>query len=198
MVSSDGVGGLSYRRIMAPPHDPPHRPPASLTAPAVVLLLAAGVPTALLLLDAGRSLQVDAAAEALRHQMDPTSSATSFGQRWGAAVSGIAAAPALVAATVALLVLTALVLAAPALRHRAVPTPVRVAGGVVAVVLAVVGALTAVVTVTDLWTDPFPGYSDGGFSLSAAVQQAPVLGPLVFTTLVAATAATVLARPARS
>ncbi|MFD0483846.1 hypothetical protein ACFQ46_14680 [Kineococcus sp. GCM10028916] len=35
---------------MAPPHDPPHRPPASVTAPAVVLLLAAGVPLALLVL----------------------------------------------------------------------------------------------------------------------------------------------------
>ena len=164
-----------------------------MTAPAVVLLLAAGVPLALLLLDAGRSLHADAASEVLR-QIDSTAPATSLADRWGAAVSGIAAAPALVGATVALLVLTALVLTAPALGRRDVPAPVRLTACVVAVVLALVAALTAVVTVTDLWTDPFPGYSDGGFSLSAAVQQAPVLGPLVFVTLVAAVAAGVLAR----
>ena len=169
-----------------------------MTAPALVLLLAAAVPPVLLLVDAGRSLRSDAAGEALRFEVDPTAPATSFGDRWGAVVSGIAVAPALVAATTALLVLTALVLAAPALRRRDVPTAVRVAGCVVAVVLALLGALTAVATVTQLWTDPFPGYSDGGFSLSAAVQQAPVLGPLVFVTLVSATAASVLARPARS
>lgn len=162
------------------------------------LLVASAAPMALLLADVDQVLNPPASRFADSgttytgsYLPGDESSPTDLTTRLGTAVSTVSVAPTLIASTFGLVVLASLSLVGVLRRDLRVPTALRIAGVVVAGVVALVAAGTTVGVALGLQ------FGTTGFDSSYAVSQAPLLGPLLFTAVLSATAGVALLRPGR-